>query len=135
MSVRRPSRAVGAPSPRLDAVLRAGQARLGAPAGAPAANPERADDPALVRPKRVQQPPGQWKGEDPSPLMEFGDDMWVHILKQIDDVDVCDEIDMICTAVRTDERTMSLCKDTTYDFTSTLASSDAVNFLHSNLVL
>lgn len=33
MSVRRPSRAVGAPSPRLDAVLRAGQARLGAPTG------------------------------------------------------------------------------------------------------
>ena len=47
--------------------------------------------------------------------MEFDDDMWLYILKQIDDVDVCDEIDRICTAVRTDKRTRSLCEDTTYD--------------------
>ena len=123
MSVRR-ARAVGAPggatplgvgaapASRLDAVLRAGQARLGAPVGATAANPERADDPDVGPMLKTRQ----WEGEGLSPLMEFDDDVWLHILKQIDDMDVCNEIDRICTAVRTDNRTMSLCKDTTYDF-------------------
>ena len=31
-------------------------------------------------------------------------------------MDVCNEIDRICNAVRTDKRTEKLCKDTTYDF-------------------
>ena len=72
MFVCRP-RAVGAPrgaagpSPRLDAVLRAGQARLAAPTGAPAANP--------TKPMRSiewhQLNPGAFVGYTPDPLHTF----------------------------------------------------------------
>ena len=73
MSVRRAC-AVGAPSPRLDAVLPAGQARLGAPVGAPVADPERAATPS-VQPTRTiqwhQHNRGAFVEYTPDPLHTF----------------------------------------------------------------